>query len=140
MSNTAWLGLDIGSRRIGVAIARMDVRIPRPLTTLENNEKIFTELQDIIKDNEIAEIVAGLPRDMSSRDTEQTKFTEEFVNALQKHVNISVKWQDEALTSEKAEAELSARKKPFEKGDVDALAATFILEDYINEHVRGSYV
>ena len=44
--------------------------------------------------------------------------------------------QDEALTSVKAEEELKDRKSPYEKGDIDSLAATYILQDYIEENVR----
>lgn len=140
MSDGSWLGLDVGMRRIGVAIARADVRIPRPLITLENDAEIFLKLRQIVQEQSARELVVGLPRGMSGQDTEQTKSTEAFVQKMQAQLDMPIRWQDEALTSQKAEAELTARKKPFTKGDVDALAATYILEDYINEHVRGSYV
>jgi putative Holliday junction resolvase len=140
MSSGSWLGLDVGTRRIGVAVAREDIRIPSPLTTLENNDDIMAQLQKIVQEQSAQKLVVGLPRGMDGQDTEQTKLTEAFVRELQAQIAVPVVLQDEALTSQKAENELAARKKPYAKGDVDALAATYILEDYINEHVRGSYV
>jgi len=140
MSDGSWLGLDIGTRRIGVAIARADVRIPTPLTTLENNDETITKLREVVQEHSVQKLVVGMPRGMDGQDTQQTKFTEAFIQKLQTQLSIPVVWQDEALTSQKAESELLGRKRPYAKGDVDALAATYILEDYINDHVRGSYV
>jgi putative Holliday junction resolvase len=140
MGNSSWLGLDIGTRRIGVAIAREGIRIPSPLTTLENNDDVVAQLQKIVQEQSVQKLVVGLPRGMDGQETEQTKLTEAFAHELQARLGVPVVLQDEALTSQKAENELAARKKPYAKGDVDALAATYILEDYINEHVRGSYV
>jgi len=140
MSVGSWLGLDIGTKRIGVSLARGDVRIAQPLLTLENNEHTMDAIRELIQIHEVQGVVVGLPRGMNGQDTEQTKFSEAFAEQLEKALNIPVIRQDEALTSQKAEAELVARKKPFAKADVDALAATYILEDYLNEHARGSYV
>ena len=140
MNSGSWLGLDVGTQRIGVAVARSDVKIAQPLTTLQNDEQIFQNLAQIIQDQGVQEMVVGLPRGMNGQDTEQTSFTENFIEKLRVQVSVPIRWQDEALTSQKAEQELASRKKPYAKGDVDALAATYILEDYIAEHVRGSYV
>jgi RNase H-fold protein (predicted Holliday junction resolvase) len=48
---------------------------------------------------------------------------------------LPISWQDEAVTSVRAEEELRARGKPYVREDIDALAATYILEDYLHEHV-----
>lgn len=140
MSDSSWLALDIGMQRIGAAVARTDVKIARPLVTLSNDEHIFQNLSQLMQEYAVQEIVVGLPRGLEGQDTEQTAYTERFVEDLRKHVAVPIRWQDEALTSQKAEQELASRKKPYAKGDVDALAATYILEDYIAEHARGSYV
>lgn len=136
----SWLGLDVGTRRVGVAVARADVRIPQPLTTLTNDDSLTASLQQIIRDYDVQAIIVGLPRGVNGQDTDQTAFTQAFVERIQPDLSVPIIWQDEALTSQKAEDELAARKKPFAKSDVDALAATYILEDYLNEQVRGSYV
>jgi putative Holliday junction resolvase len=140
VSTGCWLGLDIGTRRIGVALARTDIRLSHPLTTLENNDSVLDAIKRLVDEHEVQRVIVGLPRGMNGQDTDQTKYTEEFAEQLEIKLGMSVVRQDEALTSQKAEAELTARKKPFAKGEVDALAATYILEDYINEHVGASYV
>ena len=70
---------------------------------------------------------------MQSQETDQTRTVRDFVRQLQEHTELPVYFQDEAVTSEKAEAELKARKKPYAKGDIDALAATYILVDFLQE-------
>ena len=128
------MALDIGGRRIGVALANAVARLPQPLTAVEVGESVFQELERLIKDHEVGHIVVGLPRNLRSEDTAQTTEVRNFVDKLKTHLptDVTLSWQDEALTSRLAEKELQARGKPFAKGDVDALAATYILEDYLN--------
>ena len=133
MATSAYLALDVGDVRIGVAIANSEVRLPRPLTTLSNDENLWTNLTTIIQDHEIVSLVVGHPRGLNGQETEQTRKVEAFVQTLITHTGLTVTMQDEAGTSIKAEAELRARRKPYEKADIDALAATYILEDYLQE-------
>ena len=128
------LGLDVGDRRVGVAAASLAARLPRPVTTLVRDDGFLTALQAII-DAEGAELlVIGLPRDLSGQSTAQTKATEAFAAELGRHYNLPVRLQDEAVTSRQAEAELKARGKEYKKADIDALAATYILEDFLAEN------
>jgi len=140
MASEIYLGLDVGSARIGVAMARSDVRISSPLTTLQYSEQSWEDIQLLVAQNNISALVVGWPRDMRGNETEQTRFAEEFAEKLREHVDIPVYLQDEALTSQKAEAELNRRKKPYNKADIDALAATYILEDYLLSHVEQPHV
>ncbi len=139
MSSPALLGLDIGSHRIGVALTRPDVTIAQPLTTLivppEGTLVVIKQIVDLVQDHTVGMVIAGWPRGMAGQSTDQTRTVEAFVAQLRAVLSVPVELQDEALTSQKAEAELSARKKPYAKADVDALAATYILDDYIQEHV-----
>ncbi len=123
--------LDVGERRIGVASSPKDVRLASPYTTIENNESTLESVNDIATELNADRIIIGLPRNMSGEPTAQTKYVEDFVARLKDVVAIPVFLQDESLTSVKAEAELQSRKKPFSKGDIDALAATYILQDYL---------
>jgi putative Holliday junction resolvase len=127
------LALDVGERRIGVAVAKTDVKIASPLTTLHNSESIFEEISELIKEQQAVTIVVGLPLGMEGQETAQTRTIQRFVGELRGHIKLPMYWQDEALTSHKAEEELTSRGKPFAKGEVDALAATFILEDFLRE-------
>lgn len=131
MAVTNLIGLDVGERRVGVAIANSVARLPRPLTTLLNSENIWLELQQLIKSESVNLVVVGLPRNLSGDDTAQTLYAREFGGKLE---GVEVVFQDEALTSRKAEQELRDRGKPYEKGDIDSLAATYILEDYLTQH------
>lgn len=127
------LALDIGEQRIGVAEAHSVARIAHPLVTLAHTETIFDEIAELVRKQGAVLLVAGLPRGMQGQHTNQTQYAEAFVANLKQHVTVPIYWQDEAVTSQKAEKELEARKKPFTKGDVDALAATYILEDFLQE-------
>jgi len=127
------LALDVGSKRIGVAIASLSFRLPRPLCTLANDDQFFERLKGLIKTEAIGVLVVGLPRGLEGQETGQTTYVRDFVDQLKTHIELAVYFQDEALTSTRAEAELKARGKIYQKGDIDALAATYILEDYLIE-------
>jgi putative Holliday junction resolvase len=133
-SSDTILALDVGARRIGVASANAVARIAHPLVTLENNQDILTRLQELAQQEQAVMVVIGLPRGMEGQETDQTRTVRAFGDEVGAHIGLPVYWQDEAVTSQKAEAELTSRGKPFAKGDVDALAATYILEDFLNDH------
>lgn len=128
------LGLDIGEKRIGVAIAEPPIFIAHPIETLNATEDVSAQLAKIIQDRDVDKVVVGLPRNLSGDETTQSTAVKDLTAKLNIPDGVEVVWQDESLTSVKAEEELEARGKPFEKGDVDALAATYILEDYLREN------
>ena len=133
-SHNSILALDVGAQRIGVASANAVARLAHPLMTLQHTESIMADIQKLVDKEAVAIVVVGWPRGMSGQTTEQTRTIEAFTEELKKNLSIPVYSQDEAVTSHKAEEELRQRGKPFEKGDIDALAATYILEDFLNEH------
>lgn len=128
------LSLDVGERRIGVAMASVQARIASPLTTLQRSDDTFHDIQDLIDQHTVRALVVGLPRGLDGQHTAQTVATEEFKAALEQSLSIPVYWQDEALTSRQAESELESRGKPYKKEDIDALSATYILEDFMRDH------
>lgn len=128
------IALDVGERRIGVAIAGEVARLARPFATLINDEHLMESLGNMLKEEAVTTIVVGLPRNLSGEDTAQTDYVRKFTEQLDRDMII---FQDEALTSRKAEVELQQRGKPYVKGDIDALAATYILEDYLNQTRSG---
>lgn len=127
------LALDVGTVRIGVAIASANTRLPRPLTTLANSENFTEELLAVINNEQVTCLVIGLPRGLDGQETSQTAVVRQFAKELDKLVTLPIYFQDEALSSTRAKQELEARNKPYAKSDVDALAAMFILEDYLIE-------
>ena len=128
------LAFDIGGQRTGVARAHLGAPFPGPLTTLDEPAKFLDAIVELCTRENAAMVVLGLPRGMGGQDTEQTEQVRAFGRELEQRLPVPVYWMDEALTSVKAEAELRSRGKPYDKGDIDALAATLILEDFIKEH------
>lgn len=133
-SLTTILSLDVGNQRIGVASANSIARMASPLITLINTEQVVGEISQLINAEATKTLVVGLPRGLNGQETAQTAIVRDFVERLKKQIDIPIEFQDEALTSQKAEQELAERGKPFSKGDIDALAATYILEDYLVEN------
>jgi len=127
------LALDFGSKRIGVALSSVIACLAHPLMTLENNDGLIDSLSMIIKDENIIQIIVGYPRNLDGQPTAQTKEIEAFVETLKKHYDLPIDFQDESLTSVKAEAELEYSKNLL-KADVDSLAATYILTDWLADH------
>lgn len=128
------LALDVGERRIGVAKAHLQAAFPGPLCTLENPTAFIQDILALCESEKAAALIIGMPRGLSGQDTAQTEFVKRFGAELERQLDIPVYWIDEALTSAKAEEELRGRGQPYAKGDVDALAATYILEDFITSH------
>lgn len=126
------LALDYGEKRVGVAIAHKIARLPRPLTTLQNSQNILNDIQKLVDQENVGLVVVGLPRSMDGGYSAQTVAAEAFQKQLAQHINIPVELADETLTSVDAEAELAG--KVYTKGEVDALAASYILERYLQDH------
>jgi putative Holliday junction resolvase len=132
-SVTTIVALDVGAQRIGVARANSIARIASPLTTLQHTDQVLSDIAALLKQEQADELVVGLPRGLEGQETDQTRTIRQFVAELQDHLTLPIHLQDEALTSVKAEKELEARRKPYAKGDIDALAATYILSDYLDQ-------
>lgn len=132
-----YLALDIGERRIGLALARSDTRLPQPFGVLERDDNWQTGLKKIVQNEQVDAVVVGLPRGLKGQDTAQTQTVQNTAEQF-RHLGLPVFWQDEALTSVKAEAELRQRGVRYNKADVDALAATYILEDFLSQHAEVS--
>lgn len=126
------MALDVGTKRIGVAVAHVVARLPRPLTTLAASEQSITEIAELVQREGVCELVVGLPRSIDGSTSEQTRYSQAFAKRLRAAVSVPVHLVDEALTSVEAEAELRGSKHT--KADVDALAACFILERFLEDH------
>ena len=127
------LALDVGTKRIGVAVAGVYSKIARPFTTLANDDTFLAKLQQIISDENVTQVVSGLPQNNSGSDTLQTKIVRDFVDYLEKQLSIKIDFQDEGLSSMAAEDLLKIKKPNYTKSDIDAWSAMIILDDYIAE-------
>ncbi len=128
MEPQQFLGLDVGTRRIGIARGGLPAKIAEPLLTLPS-DKIFKELPGLIKEHSAAGIVVGLPRNLSGDDTAQTQWVRDWVRDAKTKIELPFYWQDEALTSKLAEAKQLGGDK---KHDTDSLAAAIILQDFLD--------
>lgn len=121
------LGLDLGSRKTGVALTdiKQSIIFLREEVQHKNKEDLLTQLQKLCQAEKPVGAVLGLPRLMSGKDSEQTEKTREVGEYLMKHLNVPYIWVDERLSSHLAQKDLP-------KGALlDSQAARLILELYL---------
>ena len=126
------IGLDVGEKRIGIAKADSSTRIAVPVGFVDVDGLEWEEIAHIAEINGTKLFVLGLPRSNEGNETQQSLFVRNFAKTLVEKVpGARVRFQDESLTSVEAEERLKTRKKKYEKGDIDAEAATIILQDFM---------
>jgi putative Holliday junction resolvase len=120
----------VGEKRIGVAVGDTGIRIAVPFDTIDVDGNEICAITEVILKEKAETLVIGYPRNQAGEKTKQTKFVEEFASKLVDIVP-SIVFQDESLTSVIAEQQLIEYKRPYSKADIDAQAATIILQDYL---------
>lgn len=135
VSGQTILALDVGSACIGMAVATTQAKLAHPAGTLQHDDSTMQRLREMCERERVGHVVIGLPRGLSGQETAQTATVRAFGAALASEIGIPISWQDEAVTSAQAEAELKARGRAYAKEEIDALAATYILEDYLHEQI-----
>ena len=137
------LGLDIGRKRIGLAIYDAAEGIVRGLDTLQRKtrEEDLQRLARLARERKASAFVSGLPVNMDGTEGPQAKFVRDFCLRLERASGVPVLFQDERLTSVEAEQRLKdagwSLKRLLEekrKGVVDRMAAVLLLEDYVTAH------
>ncbi len=129
------IGLDVGTKRIGVAKADTSVRIAIPNGYVLVNGQEIPEILRIARLNDTNFFVVGLPRSNDGNETAQSAYARKFADTLAASMSgARIYFQDESLTSVVAEERLKKRKKNFEKGEIDAEAASIILQDFIEHY------
>jgi putative Holliday junction resolvase len=132
IANLQYMALDVGTVRIGIALASNDVRIALPYETIPMNEETFAEdIAKRIHQHNIDVLVVGYPRNQSGDATQQTAYVEKMIQKLPPEL-ARVVYQDESLTSVVAKERRQNGVK--EKGEIDAEAAAIILQDYLEQH------
>lgn len=132
MPSRVYLALDVGEKRIGVARGDDAVRIASVVTTIEVDGTEISQIEKHYRLEKADSIIVGYPRNQSGEATHQTAYVERFVEPLKAN-GYSVVFQDESLTSVMAENYLKQTGKTYKKGDIDALAAALILQDYLEQ-------
>ena len=134
-----YLGLDLGTKTLGVSISDTTLTIANSLTIIRFNDgeydNIYPELKKIIDEYEIGKIVLGFPKNMNNTIGDRGLTTLEFKDKLFEWFGIEVIMQDERLTTVEAtnyllEADMSRKKR---KKHIDAIAANIILQTYLDK-------
>lgn len=144
-----FLGVDVGRKRIGLALSDASGLIATPWQTIQAGSSLddtlgritraLTSLRDPLDDTPgIAGIVVGLPRRLDGSDNEQTALARTFAGALGAATGLEVQLQDERLTSHEAEARLAEREPDWRrrKAMLDAAAAAILLQDFLDQRRR----
>lgn len=132
-----WIGLDIGTRRIGVAVSDPTGIIAHPLTTLSAGERggfPFDELRELLAERGAGGIVVGLPRRLDGTMGPAATAAQEIAEKLEEALGVRVVLWDERLTSVQAERmliEVGVRRRG-RKEKMDRVAAALILQSYLD--------
>jgi len=136
------VGLDIGEKRIGLAISDLTGTLARPVGVLRPSgleadalDVVAKEIARLAEEEDgVGAIVVGLPRRLDGSPTEMTPRVERFARQLESKTSLPVALQDERLSSREAESRLAVRDKDWRsrKARLDAAAAAVILQDYLD--------
>ena len=130
------MGIDYGDARTGIAISDLLCSIVGSTTVIHsrNDEKTIAKICELIQQNQVGEIVLGLPKNMNGTEGPRAELCREFAKKLEEATGLPVTMWDERRTTVEAHNILSQHnyhgKK--RKDTVDAVAASLILEGYLN--------
>ena len=134
------MALDVGERRIGIALSDALGITAQPLMTYnrakDNRKEDIQGLWELIKKHEVEKLVVGLPKNMNNTLGFKAEEVQNFIKALVAVEDIPVEWVDERLTTVSAEralleADVSRKKR---KSVIDKMAAVLILQTYLESH------
>jgi putative Holliday junction resolvase len=140
------LGLDVGDRRIGVAMSDPSGIVASPLTIIErNNDSADIEtIIDIVRRNDVGQIIVGLPLTGDGCFGMQAEKVKGFTKKLREKIDIPLEFRDESFSTDSARKLmlLTKSKKVRRNTRDDAIAAAFILQHFLDEgflaHVQDS--
>jgi putative Holliday junction resolvase len=137
------MGLDVGDRRIGVALSDETATLASALTTLTRSggRKDAARVADLARQHEVAAVVVGLPLNMDGTRGPQAEKVLGFVEGLRRRLGpVPVVTRDERLTTVEAEERLRAAGMGWKerKGVVDQVAAVVILQEYLDDRPPAS--
>lgn len=134
------MGIDYGDARTGIAISDLLCTIVGSTTVIpsRNTEKAIADIVRLAKDNSVGEIVVGLPRNMDGTEGSRAELCREFAAKVGEATGLPIVMWDERRTTVEAHNILSAHNYHGQKrkNTVDAVAASLILEGYLNSRKR----
>ena len=136
------LGLDFGSRTVGVAVSDGLLLTAQGVETIERKDEnklrqTAARIEALVKEYEVTTIVMGLPKNMNNTEGERVEKTKAFGEMLERRTGLPVVYWDERLTTIAAEQVLmeSGVRRENRKAVIDKIAACFILQGYL-DHIR----
>lgn len=133
------LGLDYGSRTVGVAVSDELLLTAQGVETIERKDenklrKTCARIEELIKEYEVSAIVLGLPKNMNNTEGDRVEKSKEFKEMLERRTGLPVIFWDERLTTVAAEQVLmeSGVRRENRKAVIDKVAACFILQGYLD--------
>ncbi|MBI33990.1 MAG: Holliday junction resolvase RuvX [Flavobacteriales bacterium] len=135
------LGLDYGSKRVGIAETDDLKIIASPLTTVHSKD-VIKYINEYAAKFDLEAVVVGMPKSLNSKDTDATHLVQQFVNLLRKKISpIQIILEDERFTSKIASQTMIMggvkKSKRREKGNLDMVSASIILQSYLDRKAKG---
>jgi putative Holliday junction resolvase len=132
-----YLGVDLGEKRIGLAISDPTLTIAQPLKTIifKKFKTLVSDLEAVIESYSVSKIIVGLPITMKGTYSQKTHDTVAMIEKLQDAISIPIEMLDERLTTVQAHQTIRQMgKKPSQERDkVDQLAAVHLLQNYLDQ-------
>ncbi|HAJ70243.1 MAG: Holliday junction resolvase RuvX [Alkalibacterium gilvum] len=138
------MGLDVGSKTVGVAVSDYFGWTAQGIETVKINESKeqfgLDRIKELIEEYEVESFVVGLPKNMDGTIGERAEISMEYGAKIEEHFNLPVKYVDERLTTMQANRMLieegnTSRKK--RKKVIDKLAAVMILQNYLDQQINS---
>ncbi len=131
---TRWMGLDPGERRTGVALSDASGLVASPLTVIAHasRKRAVAAIAELAQRNEVEGIVVGLPKNMDGTEGAQARQTRRLAEELRRRLGLPVRLADERLTTFAAEEVLAHLRPAQRKERLDAVAASFLLQDFLD--------
>jgi len=129
------LGLDVGEKRIGVAVCDETQTLARPLLTLKRASKKedFARLAALCREHAIEKVIVGLPKTLRGEEGPQAQRVRRYAIELQAALNLPIDFWDERFSTAEAR-DLIIGHALTRKNEIDAIAAAVILQDYLDGH------
>lgn len=134
-----YLGLDLGTKTLGIAMSDISKTIATPYTVIrfkENDyDSLLPQIRELVLEYDIVKVILGFPKNMNNSIGERGKTTQDFQKKLSEYLNMDVILQDERLSTVEAtnymlKADLSRKKR---KKKIDSLAANIILQTHLDK-------
>lgn len=134
------LALDLGEKRIGVAVSDETQLIARSYSVIERNSRAadFAQIAEIVASEDVGSLLVGLPVELDGTEGPLAQWARDYGETLAEHLGLDLAFWDESFTSKEASASMRARgiRARDQKEWIDAVAAAFILQDYLDARRR----